>query len=100
MKSNNVDLRALWREIYQRQLMQFWADGLFVKSEEEGNERAQRKAEEAKTAYARIMSSKKNDGSFRYQQWALGKALGVDINGTTTGYQTKTSNRRRNRGLS
>ena len=100
MKSSNVNLRPLWKEIRQRDLMQFWADGLFVKSEEEGSERAKRRAAEVETAYVRIMSSQKNDGSFNYQQWALGKALGVDINGTKTGYRTTTSNRRLNRGLS
>lgn len=99
MKSNEVDLKPLNDQIQQRRLMEYWADGLFVETEEEGRERAEEKAEEAKAAYTRMMQSPKNDNSDKYRDWALGKALRINLSGTKTGYRTQASNRRSNRGL-
>ena len=95
-----TDLKPLHDAIRRCDLMNSWADGLFVGTTDEGKQRAEEKRQEADQAYIRMMKSAKNHGSAGYRDWAIGKALGIDLAGTKTDYRTRASNRRRNKGLS
>lgn len=72
-----VDLEPLRKEIRRRHLMEAWSDTLFPISKEERIARAHKRALEARDIYIRLMSSKRNDRSPKYQDWALKKALGL-----------------------
>lgn len=97
MPTANIDLKPLHNTIRNRGLMESWADGLFVESEEEGKKRAEAKAEEAEQNYIRMMQSPKNDDSVSYQTWAIAKALGIQA--PKTGHGNTGSSRRGNKGL-
>jgi hypothetical protein len=63
--------------IRENNLMDYWQDGPFVKTPEEGKAHAKEMAIQARDAFIRMMNSPKNDGSLDYQQWAIAKALGL-----------------------
>jgi len=75
----NIDyeLKLFKQAIDRNKLMESWRDGLFVKTEEEAEQRAQDKAKEAESSFMRIMQSPKNDGSESYREWATNTALGL-----------------------
>src|SRR5690606_11223995 len=74
---STIDLEPLRQEIRRRRLMETWSDSLFPKSKEDRLEKARKRALEARDAYIRIMSSSRNDGSEKFREWALKKALGL-----------------------
>lgn len=60
-----------------RKLMDSWGDGLFVKTEEDRKERAEKLYAEAKEKFTGMMNSPKNNKSITYETWAVNKALGI-----------------------
>lgn len=80
---DTVDLEPLRQEIRRRKLMEIWRDSLRPMSEAQRTEKARKHALEAKHTYERIMTSVRNDGSAKFRDWAIRKALGLR---TTRGY--------------
>jgi len=79
MNPEDVDLEPLRQAIRQYKMMEVWRDGLFVRNEEQGRQRAIAKALEAKEMYTNLMCSKKNEGSYDFQLWAIKKTLGLRV---------------------
>lgn len=76
----NIDYEKFERLIEKHDLYNKWGDGLFVTTDKERMERIDKKFSEAKKAYEIMMKSPKNNGTNRYQQWALERALGITPN--------------------
>lgn len=68
---------TLQTAIKQHDLMTFWGDGLFLTTDKERQARAEGRAKSAEQKYIRMMRSKKNNNTKKYQQWALVTALGI-----------------------
>ena len=75
-----------------------WRDGLFIKTDEEREARYVEKYTEAESAFLRMMRTPKNDGSERWRNWAIKKALGFTTGNDGVGFK-KSSTRSRNRSL-
>lgn len=75
MKPTQKQLAYFHAVLRQWKMMDEWADGLFVRTPVEGEERASQKALEAEKTFERIMRSNKNDGSFGYLEWAALTAI-------------------------
>jgi len=73
----NIDLQPLRNAIRRHRMMDVWSASIAPLTDAQKKEKAVKHALEAKEAYLKMMRSSKNDGSDRYKDWALQKALGL-----------------------
>ena len=71
-----------------------WRDGLFIKTDEEREARYMEKYTEAESAFLRMMRTPKNDGSERWRNWAIKKALELKADKHKVNAGVKTRRRR------
>lgn len=93
-----INLEHFYEAITRYNMKDIWREGLFTINEEDKENRASLKEEEALNAFTRMMRSKSNDGSGKYLNWATTKALDLPVKGKRGGGSDK--DKRRNRNLS
>lgn len=79
----NGDTSPLENAIREHKLESIWGDSFQPISESESIQRIARRREESIATFTRMMSSKNNDGSCSYLEWAVKKTLGLR---TSRGY--------------
>lgn len=72
-----VNLKNLEAAIISNRMMEIWGDGLFVTNDEEKAARANKRAEEVRANFVKMMESPKNKRKMGYESWAINKALGL-----------------------
>lgn len=73
----NGDISLLENAIIEYKMESIWGDSFEPLTEEQSKAKIAMRMKEAIEAFSKIMCSKKNDGGYEYQDWAVKKILGL-----------------------